>query len=270
MDTRLELTDKQKKLVEQLEQLFKDFEKENVVVIPAFGYYGTFDGFMFYNKTEVLDEYIWDNDDDDVEEEYKIDNDDSKDDTDDYLDDYDDDAVFDFVDEDTGKVTSMSKQELLRIRKNEKEVEVADKDDAEPNVWYTPDMYDLPHWRFESNPLYNHRDIWFSVLLKRDDKELSAFYKRRENYRKLQEEAKELAPLNGRRNMLKEKMQRYEDAVTDGEDYIHRLEKGGLSQEIIEEAKEKIESSKVEYDKLQKEIKSLNDEIEKVKAKYEG
>ena len=54
MDTRLELTDKQKKLVEQLKQLFEVFEKENVGYILDHNEYGAIEGFKFYNKTEVL------------------------------------------------------------------------------------------------------------------------------------------------------------------------------------------------------------------------
>ena len=264
MDTRLELTDKQKKLVEQLKQLFEVFEKENVGYILDHNEYGAIEGFKFYNKTEVLDVDYYNTMYNDIEEEYIID-DDSEDDVDDYIEDVDEDAIIDFVDEESGEIFSIP----LREYNQKHPRKIIEKDKRDPVVWYTPSKYDLPSLEFEDIQPADS-DIWFSVCLKKDDKELDAFYKRREEYKKQLEREKELAPLNAVMGELSDKLKRVEEAVTDGDDYIHRLEKGGLSQEIIEEAKEKIESSKVEYDKLQKEIKSLNDEIEKVKAKYEG
>ena len=54
MDSRLVLTDKQKSLVNQLSLLIDELTKENVGIVANLGENYSFDGFLFYNKSEVL------------------------------------------------------------------------------------------------------------------------------------------------------------------------------------------------------------------------
>jgi hypothetical protein len=61
-------------------------------------------------------------------------------------------------------------------------------------------------------------------------------------------------------------MQKFEKAVSECEDSIHKLEEKGISQEIIDEEKVNLESNKKQVEDVQRQIDSVNSEIRKVKA----
>ena len=117
-------------------------------------------------------------------------------------------------------------------------------------IWYTPNSEELDYLPLNIT-LNNFNYDWFSVLLERTD---------------AAEKARKLAPLMKELDKLKQKMQKYENAVSECEDSIHRLEEKGISQEIIDEEKVNLESNKKQFEDLQRQIDSVNSEIRKVKA----
>lgn len=131
-------------------------------------------------------------------------------------------------------------------------------DEAGDNeIWYTPNSKELDYLPLNIT-LNNYNYDWFSVLLERTE-ETDIFYRK-------QEKAKKLAPLIEKLDKANKKMQKYENAVSECENSIHRLEEKGVSQEIIDEEKASLESNKKQVDKIQDEIKAINSEIRKVKA----
>jgi len=136
--------------------------------------------------------------------------------------------------------------------------EVSGWKEAEGNdIWYTPNSEELEFLPLDIsiNAVYNR---WFSVLMERTE-ETDIFYRK-------QEKARKLAPLIQELDKLKQKMRKYEIAVSECEDSIHRLEEKGVSQEIIDEEKTNVETNKKQVEELQNEINAINSEIRKVKA----
>ena len=212
MDKRLKLNRKQKALVKKLAKVFEELRKENVGIVTNWDTeYGAcdFEGFYFYNNTEVLA-------------------------TD----------VFDLDDHIGGDIEGYSEESSC--------------DDAGDNeIWYTPGFGGMSYipLNITINTFYNN---WFSVLLERTNA-ADIFLRKKEK-------AQKLAPLINELNYMTQKMQKYENAASECEDSIHRLEEKGVSQEIIDEEKANLESNKKQVEDLQRQIDSVNSEIRKVKA----
>lgn len=131
-------------------------------------------------------------------------------------------------------------------------------DDADDNeIWYTPGFGGMSYipLNITINTFYNN---WFSVLLERTNAP--------DIFLRKKEKAQKLAPLINELNYLTQKMQKYKNAASECEDSIHRLEEKGVSQEIIDEEKDNLESNKKQVENLQRQIDSVNSEIRKVKA----
>ena len=135
----------------------------------------------------------------------------------------------------------------------------------EGQIWYTPNPSDL-EWVDIDIDHYYDSTFWFSVLLDKDDKEIGAFNKKHDKQMRLEEIERQLAPLIERRRKLENEYKRYVDGLTDGEENLHRLEEKGLPQDIIDEERAKIESSKKELEKVNSELNELNAEIKKIEA----
>jgi hypothetical protein len=210
MDSRLELTDKQKSLVEQFSELINEMHNEGI------GFVGNMNGMMinglmFYNTKEV------------ITSESNV------------------DCFSGYVEHEEGYAEESF---------NGEEAE-------DGQIWYTPSPEDLEYVSIDVDQ-YNDDDMWFSVLLEKNE-EMGIFKKKHEK-------AQKLAPLMEERNKLEKRIKRHVDGLTDAEDDLHRLEGKGLPQEIIDEEKAKVETTRKELEKLNGELKELDAKIRKVKA----
>lgn len=146
-------------------------------------------------------------------------------------------------------------REVLEDYREEKDSEIY----GDGKVWYTPSKDDITSLEINADfDVDIMNDNWFSVLLERNE-DVDNFYKKREK-------ANKLAPLTKKLDKLKAKLQKFEDAVTEGIDNLHKLEEKGLSQEILDEERINVKNNKTQVKKLQDEIKALNSEIRKVKS----
>ena len=210
MDSRLELTDKQKSLIKKLADVFEELQKEKVGIVSQQDRF-TFDGFRFYNASEVISTDIY---------EYDC---------------YSNKSIEGYSSESTN----------------------SGEDAEEGQIWYTPNPNELDFLEVNVDQCYSS-DFAFSVLLEKNE-EMETFNKKRDK-------AQKLVPLMEKKEKLEKKIKRHVEGLNDAEDNLHMLEEKGLPQEIIDEEKAKIESTRKDLDKLNGELKELNAEIKKVKA----
>ena len=198
MDSRLVLTEKQKELVKQLKNLFKEMEKAKLGII-ADAEDMFFNGFLFYNKSEVL----------------QVDNYDS------------------FYTHD--------------------EYELSDSGDT---VFYAPEYDEFEKLKVITDAQAD-ANYWLSFLLPNNEESDAAINKI--------EKANQLKPLLKQKDQLESRLQQYNDAVLEIVNNIKTLENKGVSQEIINEEKERNEVNITQIEELKKEIEKLNSEIEAIK-----
>jgi hypothetical protein len=126
-------------------------------------------------------------------------------------------------------------------------------------VWYIPEEKDITYLPFNTEYEVDiMRDDWFTVLLEKNA-DVDIFYKEREKTNKIASFTKKL-------NILKDKLQKFEDAVTEGANNLHLMEEKGLPIEILDEERANMDANKVKMNELQQEIIILNSEIRKTKA----
>ena len=209
MDKRLELTEKQKSVIKKLADVFKELQEEKVGIVSCQDHF-TFDGFKFYNASDVISSDILDTSyvEGDIEDYFEV-------------------------------------------------FENSGEEAEEGQIWYTP-PFGLEFMEVQVDQMESS-DYWFSLLMERTE-DTDIFFRKREK-------ANELAPLMEKRKKLEKEMKRYVDALADGEENLHRLEEKGLPQEIIDEEREKINTTKKDLEELNSKIKELDGEIRKVKAK---
>ena len=198
MDSRLELTEKQKELVKQLNNLFKEMEKAKLGII-ADAEDMFFNGFLFYNKSEVL----------------QVDNYES------------------FYTHD--------------------EYELSDSGDT---VFYAPEYDEFEKLEIIADAQAD-TNYWLSFLLPNNEESDAAINKI--------EKVNQLKPLLEQKDQLESRLQQYNDAVLEIVNNIKTLENRGVSQEIINEEKERNEVNITQIEELKKEIEKLNSEIEAIK-----
>ena len=134
--------------------------------------------------------------------------------------------------------------------------ECSDEEVEEGQIWYTPGLGDFTS--LPVNAVNACTDNWFAVLLERNEDTNKSIFEK--------EKAKMLVPLLEKLDKLKKKMKKFENAVSEYEDSIHRLEEKGVPQEIINEEKANLESNKKIIEKMQEDIKALNSEIRKIES----
>ena len=198
MDSRLVLTEKQKELVKQLKNLFKEMEKAKLGII-ADAEDMFFNGFLFYNKSEVL----------------QVDNYDS------------------FYTHD--------------------EYELSNSGDT---VFYAPEYDEFEKLKVITDAQAD-ANYWLSFLLPNNEESDAAINKI--------EKANQWKPLLKQKDQLESRLQQYNDAVLEIVNNIKTLENKGVSQEIINEEKERNEVNITQIEELKKEIEKLNSEIEAIK-----